>query len=68
MCELFLRVTYSAACIVVCLILEYNWSLIDLVMPCVIQSDFLCLCLLYLIILTCKNLFIAVVIISPSRL
>ena len=71
MCEhLFLRVTYSAACIGVCLILEYNLSLnfIDLMMHCVIQRDFLWLCLLYLIILTCKKLSIAVVIISSSRL
>ena len=49
---------------------EYILSLnfIDLMMPCVIQRELFCLCLLYLIILTGKNVSIAVVIISSSRL
>ena len=52
---------YSGVSVVVCFNSAYNLSLylIDLIMPLVIQLDFLCLCLWNLTSLTGKCLFIA---------
>ena len=62
------RFIYTADPGLVCLSCRYNVSLnvIDLIIPLVIQFDFLCLCLLYFINFSGKYVLIADVIVSSS--